>query len=467
MMKKLVIDSSIESDAIYDQISKNGSRLQKSQQSLSEMFQGDDIMNGIKGFHEEESNQLSKEIFASLFENSHKVESQKSWAKAIFDAIENSEMYTRMKKHCLHNQDKSAIATVRLINEIGLLAKDLRTKQQQEQIDFDDPDLEIDFDESEVEDLKDLLDLMVPQAVESFNKDDELGKMLGIGHDMSKASPEKGKSIGKNLLDSVKRNEILLEIFNKAGSLLEAMDNKKVKDKNVIENIIGIKQGRNLNYLTTTSKSLLCNPITETVFYDKFCRNQLDIFDYEGETDKSRGPIMLLIDESGSMNTLSRSSIASALGVAFTHLAITEGRPITIIGFNSTVTNVFQVKDKKCISNRKEVALVDLLMELATRQPSGGTNFDDPINKALSLNSNEEKADLIIVTDGHAPISDNTIERLNKYKKEDLKLYSILLGCNPSVLEKISDEIVDIEKLSSPNKKNSIGSIMNQVKSAS
>ena len=133
-MKKLVIDSSLASDAIHSELSSGNSRLAKTENHLSKMFEGDDIIHGIKGLHKEESNQFSKEIFSSLFENSDRIQSQKSWAKVIFDSIENSDMYRQLKKHCLHNKEKSAIATSRLINEIGLLAKELRKKQKQEEI---------------------------------------------------------------------------------------------------------------------------------------------------------------------------------------------------------------------------------------------------------------------------------------------------------------------------------------------
>ena len=464
-MKKLVIDSSLASDSIHNELSVNNSRLSRTQSQLSRMFEGEDLIHGINGFHKEESKQFSKEVFSSLFENSDRIESQKSWAKTIFDSVENSDMYRQLRKHCLHNKEKSSIATSRLINEISISAKELRAKQQQEEIDFDDDDIDIEFDDADLDSIDDILNRISPKIISSFNEDDELGKMLAIGHDMSSASPEKGKSVGKDLLQSVKRNRALLEVFKKAGSLLLEMDSKKVKDQSGMENLIGIEQGRDLRTLTTGSRSLLCNPVTETVFYDKFCRNQLDVFDYEGEIDKSRGAIILLIDESASMSDSNRNEIASAIGIAFTHLAVKEERPITIVGFNRNVTNVYQVKNKKCMRNEKEIQLSDLLMEIATRRPCGGTSFDTPINTALNLNPNEQKADLIMITDGHAQIFKETIDRINEYKREGMKFYSVLLGCDPKSLLEVSDEIIDIEKLSAENQGTAGGSILNSVRS--
>lgn len=462
---KLIINSSTASDTIHDEL-LNQTGLYKAEKRLADMFKGDEILNGTKGLHDEESGQLGKELFSSLFENPDRIENPKSWARVLIDSLENSDLYRPLSAHCKNNKYKSATTAARLLEHLSSKAKELRKIQKEEEEDFGEEDIQIDYHQDELEDLEDILDHITPKIIEEFNLDDQLGELIAANHDMSLASPEKGESIGKRLLDSVKRNPALLEIFKKAGSLLEAMDSKTVKDQESIENLIGVTQGRDLKALTPSSKFLLCNLVTEAIFYDKFCRNQLDIFDYEGEINKSRGPIMLLIDESGSMGSVSRNNIASAIGVAFTHMAVKEERPITIIGFNGGVTNVYQVKDRKCFSTRdkKDIGLSDLLMELATRRPRGGTNFDAPINKAFDLNPLEEKADLILVTDGQAPISDQTLERINEYKKEGMKFYSILLGVAGQTLCKFSDEIIDIEKISNANKKTVIGSIMNSVR---
>ena len=227
---KLVIDSSISSDAIHDELASGGTRLQRTNEMLSDMFKGEDLISGIKGFHNEEAKQLSREIFSTLFENSDRVESQSSWAKSLIDSLQDTEVYRQLKKHCRNNKYKSSVATNKLINELRFMAKDLRSQQKQEQLDFDDPDMEVDFDEDQIEDLEDLVSGFAPQMIDQFNEDDQLGKMLGLGHDLSEASPKKGKGIGRNLLNSVKRNPSLMEVFKKAGSLLEAMESKKVKD---------------------------------------------------------------------------------------------------------------------------------------------------------------------------------------------------------------------------------------------
>ena len=464
---KLVINSSLSSDAIHDELASGDTKLQKTNQMLSHMFKGEDILSGIKGFHNEEAKQLSREIFSTLFENPNRVESQSSWAKCIIDSLQNTQVFRQLKKHCLYDRYKASAATIKLIHEIKFMAKELRSEQKQEQLDFDDPDMEVEFDEDQIEDLEDLLSGFAPQMIDEFNEDDELGKMLGLGHDLSDASPKKGKGIGRNLLNSVKRNPSLMEVFKKAGSLLEAMESKKVKDQNCNDNLTGIIQGRNLRHLTTGSRNLLCDPVTENLFYDKFCRNQLDIFDYEGEIDKSRGPIMLLVDESGSMQG-NRFLLAKAIAVAFAHLATKEKRNITIVFFNSSVSAVYTIKDKKCVclgnGEKFDLDFSVLLNAMATKEVRGGTNFDKPFNKAFDLNPLEDKADMIMVTDGNAPISIQTIEKIESYKREGMKFYSILLGISKTSLDKFSDQVIDIEAMGKADQDLAVGSVMYNVK---
>ena len=104
-------------------------------------------------------------------------------------------------------------------------------------------------------------------------------------------------------------------------------------------------------------------------------------------------------------------------------------------------------------------------MAIASRTPSGGTNFNAPISLALDKNPLAEKADLIMVTDGEGLISDPVMESIKEFKAKGMQFYSILLGSRPGILESISDQIVDLEKLASTQDQDqTIGSILKSTK---
>ena len=103
---KLIINSSTASDTIHDEL-LNQTGLYKAEKRLADMFKGDEILNGTKGLHDEESGQLGKELFSSLFENPDRIENPKSWARVLIDSLENSDLYRPLSAHCKNNKYKS------------------------------------------------------------------------------------------------------------------------------------------------------------------------------------------------------------------------------------------------------------------------------------------------------------------------------------------------------------------------
>ena len=129
---------------------------------------------------------------------------------------------------------------------------------------------------------------------------------------------------------------------------------------------------------------------------------------------------------------------------------------------------MYTIKDKKCVclgnGEKFDLDFPVFLNAMATKEVRGGTNFDKPFNKAFELNPLEDKADMIIVTDGNAPISDQTIDKIESYKREGMKFYSILLGVSKTSLDKFSDQIIDIEAMGKEDQDLTVGSVMYNVK---
>ena len=84
---------------------------------------------------------------------------------------------------------------------------------------------------------------------------------------------------------------------------------------------------------------------------------------------------------------------------------------------------------------------------VATTNAAGGTTFDDPINAGLDLGGHNDRADLIIVTDGCAAVSDETIKRLQSVKKDcGLHMMGVTVGGGLlDTLQQCCDEILDLD----------------------
>ena len=462
------------SDSKYATLASDYS-VSSAKQKLYHLFNGSDKISGnTDGNPRAEAEQFTKELFSLIYYNNTKTASRyKGWAKSAFDQIQKTFNFDKLSDECFLDSDKSVEALSYFLSSLSDDIAKLRQDQnkfvkENEFLGIDKEDLEEEFipDSDDSESLSDKLKKLPTKILQEFKDTEKLEEMLGVkltaGNDGSEL--QTGSSVGRQLVNDLKRNPKIREILLKAGSLLDEMNSKTVTDQSTIENIVGIEYGRDLSQLTFGSKTLLLNPITEVLFYDKFCRNQLDVYEYEADTEKGKGPIWVLLDRSSSTKHASRYVIISAIAIAMIHIAKREKRPIWIIEFNGRLQHEYYMDvELSCQRNGKAITLQDMICELAEREPTGGTNFDLPINCALDKDPTAKKADLIMVTDGEATISSSTGTRINQFKDQDMKIYTILLGVRRSSLTPYSDQIVDVESLSSADQETAIGSVMSSV----
>lgn len=90
------------------------------------------------------------------------------------------------------------------------------------------------------------------------------------------------------------------------------------------------------------------------------------------------------------------------------------------------------------------------MTRFATNFLGGGTNFQNPLNRALGVinQSRFEKADVIFITDGDDHVGEEFIETFNE-KKKDKKFNVLSLVIGPerfhNYVKPFSDQIVGIE----------------------
>jgi hypothetical protein len=184
-------------------------------------------------------------------------------------------------------------------------------------------------------------------------------------------------------------------------------------------------------------------------FYLEFAERKLS--QYRSKiTPKGSGPVIVLIDETGSMNdTLSgepRYVWAKAFALMVSKISKQQNRECLFIGFGGYV--LYTISNKS-ISNRE-------LETLTHFHGAGSTYWKPALKKALEIISKDvkyKKADIILLTDGEDPsiIHDfYFLEKLAAEKKRiDLKVHGILIGSNRSSyisnLEAVSDVVLPIK----------------------
>src|SRR5690606_18813718 len=141
---------------------------------------------------------------------------------------------------------------------------------------------------------------------------------------------------------------------------------------------------------------------------------------------KGRGPIVVCVDGSSSMDG-NKEIWSKAVCLTILEIARRQRRKFGVIVFSSkgSPLRVFNSDLREGWSMKE----VDIL-ELADYFPGGGTDFEDPLNKAVELlqMSKFKNGDIVFITDGECDVSDSWLsEFLDKKKELSFKVFSILI----------------------------------------
>ena len=164
------------------------------------------------------------------------------------------------------------------------------------------------------------------------------------------------------------------------------------------------------------------HPTTKFDFLRRFAEKQTMMFEQSGKDTLGKGPIVLCLDQSGSMRKLDSQSKGFAL--ALLSIAKKQKRDFCLVLF-STRTDV-KVYEKGKIKTED-------LIEIAQTFLSGGTDFNLPLTKAVSIieDSKFKRSDLIFITDGEDSLKESFIKSfIRKKENMDFNVLSLVLGNN-------------------------------------
>jgi uncharacterized protein with von Willebrand factor type A (vWA) domain len=203
-----------------------------------------------------------------------------------------------------------------------------------------------------------------------------------------------------------------------------------------------------INNLLPMEAAKLLNPVLKRKFYADMLEGKLLSYQLLGKhytgppKIKPRGPMIVLVDTSGSMHgapqTLSKSAV-----LAMAKRMLSQQRDMKVILFASTSQHL-EIE----LSSRKKMSEKFLNFLLYTF--GGGTDFNTAL--ASGLKSLKEKdfhgADLLFITDGKSEVSDELVlARWEEAKKKyNAKIYSLIIdGSGAGGLSEISDYIYFVE----------------------
>ena len=168
---------------------------------------------------------------------------------------------------------------------------------------------------------------------------------------------------------------------------------RATKIAGVAGEVYSVEQGRAIDRLLPSTLAMLSDSVLEGVVLEQIATRRAPQYAVRGTAKRSKGPLVMAIDESGSM-VGARNEWAKAAAVAVARVAAEEGRAVSVVHYSTSA-------ERQALRPRDGASVVQMIQRFL----NGGTM----ISLALSVSTDEVKmlakkgergADIILVTDG-------------------------------------------------------------------
>jgi uncharacterized protein with von Willebrand factor type A (vWA) domain len=324
-----------------------------------------------------------------------------------------------------------------------------------------DPDAEEDEGEADWEAMYDNLledmdlgmdlDAALSDAKDAIEELNDLRKGVGIDDGTwATMSPEQRFKIAERLKSPEMRT--LADVIGRMRRF--ALGTRATRLIDVPHEAFDVEQGDKIQRLLKGQFALLGHPDTEMEFYRRLADGELLQFKMRGTEDAGKGPIVIAIDKSGSMQG---TPFNWAMGVAeaLRRFAADDERDYHAMFFgNNNDRNHFDFPKGKGPWEKIEAFLSVVA--------NGGTQFDGVLTEALQKAQTafdgdaKGKADIVFVTDGQAHLTDEWIDSFNAEKaRVGVRVFSVYIGgaydyygegAN-TLLSRFSDAVITVKDL--------------------
>jgi uncharacterized protein with von Willebrand factor type A (vWA) domain len=195
----------------------------------------------------------------------------------------------------------------------------------------------------------------------------------------------------------------------------------------------GTELGNDLNRLAPDELSKLAMPEFEEDFWLRYARRRLRLRKWIQPPILDRGPIIVVCDESYSMNDRldaggnTREMWSKAVALSLCDTARRGKRDFIYIGFASGG----EVWESRFPAGRTDVAKV---MEFTEHFFAGGTSYEQPLSRALGVcleyaAARKPKPDIVFITDDQCRVTDQFVEAWRTGREEaEIRCYGIQVG---------------------------------------
>lgn len=245
----------------------------------------------------------------------------------------------------------------------------------------------------------------------------------GFGRDEPKyESPEQALTIA----DMWANNPTLRAVAELYGRLDKHMRFQRAKRTvGGADEIVDLKFGDDLRRVLPSELAYLADEDWEDDFFARYLAGELVVYDTVGDENAGRGPIVLVGDESGSMNG-ERNVWMKAVACCLLNIARREKRDFCYVGFGTTDA-VYHIE----FPAKQQLQANDIIEMASHFFSSGGTvplAGTTRAKKVMESVPEFKKADIVIVGDGDGAFTDEDKRLRDTLSSRGVRFHGIGIG---------------------------------------
>jgi uncharacterized protein with von Willebrand factor type A (vWA) domain len=285
------------------------------------------------------------------------------------------------------------------------------------------------------------------KASEAIDEMDAAMSTLGCGD--GAGSMSRVSAPPQVLRTAVMRNAKLRRVLKIAGRMkASAIQKQRTKARPGAEELCDIRTSSDVARLLPSELVNLASEETEVLLYRKLMEASAMTYELRGKETRAEGPILLAVDESGSMSG-EPDCWAKAVAFALMEIAARQNRSFAYIHFDARVSRVDEVTTPKSVT-------IQQLEELVSYFTGGGTDIGRALEHCLGMLKGDaskreatgtkpwKRADVILVTDGVDGSFTKQEAAIKAIKAMGGHVYGVFIGTPPGALGGLCDEVVEI-----------------------
>jgi uncharacterized protein with von Willebrand factor type A (vWA) domain len=252
-------------------------------------------------------------------------------------------------------------------------------------------------------------------------------------------SPREGEGI-RSLAARLRENARLRQIAKLAGRFKRIAGGKRrSRVRHGADEIVDVETGADLGRLLPLELAMLVHRMTKLLALRNLLERQCMQYAMVGTETLGRGPLVVAIDKSGSMEG-ERDIWATAVALVLLDVAQAEKRPFALLAFDGTLKHESVVMPGNALPESALFVSAD-----------GGTDIHKAVRRGLEIIEQHhgalKQADIVLITDGGSN-SDNAQELRDRAAKLGVTVLGVAIDVDPGALAPWCDTVIAANDMS-------------------